>query len=215
MSLKNLVSSMWKKSPEEDLECLIAPPQKYDPTPPENMGPKKHMGIFRDSPDPGCFLPPLEVRKSRIHGVGLFTTRDVKKGERIIPLDGNLYELTDEESARPEYDNWFGVGMFLFVEPTNELVYINHSCKPSTGLDEEFWITAMRDIPKGGEVTFDYAINERVMLWHMRCRCREENCREFVSAVQTIPEFVVNRYAKLIPPFFRAVYAAYQKRIKS
>lgn len=160
------------------------------------------------------FSAPVKVYRSRIHGVGLFSSRTIQAGEKIIPLTGNLYELTDEESALPTYDNWFGVGMFLFVEPSNELVYINHSCKPSAGLNDDFWMVALRDIPAGGEITFDYAINERVMLWHMRCRCREENCREIISSVQTVPDFAMDRYGNLVPNFFRGVHTAYQKKIR-
>ncbi len=156
----------------------------------------------------------VEVRKSRIHGKGIFTLKSFKKGERITKIDGPHHELVDEQSTEQPFENWVGYGMNEWVEPANKTIFTNHSCNPTAGLDNELYLVALRDIPAGTEVTFDYAISERVIMWRMRCRCRSTNCRDIISSIQMVPEFVYNRYLPFIPDFFQRIYESYQRRIR-
>jgi hypothetical protein len=155
----------------------------------------------------------LDIGKSRIHGVGLVAKIDFNEGDEIIPLEGPKHEITDEDWIKPKYDNWFGTGMYEFIEPTNELYYINHSCDPNAGFDDSFVLRPIRPIKAGEEITFDYATLERVILWRMRCRCRSERCRDIVSSVQMIPESVYQDYGALIPVFFRRCHESYYARV--
>lgn len=149
----------------------------------------------------------VTIRPSSINGCGLFACRSLHPGEHIICLEGRDHRLSDEESIKPKYDNWFGVGMRLFIEPENELMFINHSCDPNAGFNDDYALVVMRKIEAGEEITFDYSICERVTQWSMRCSCGQPNCRQVVSSIQSLPLTTYKRYEPHIPKFFREVYA--------
>ena len=67
----------------------------------------------------------------------------------------------------------------------NESRFINHSCDPNA---EAFiprghiWIEAIKDIPKGAEIAYDYAFEDdpKYTIEDYRryaCRCGAKNCR--------------------------------------
>ena len=44
----------------------------------------------------------------------------------------------------------------------------------------------MRPIKKGEEVCMDYSLSDTLPLWHMKCRCKEKNCRKFIRPFQDL-----------------------------
>lgn len=103
----------------------------------------------------------LVVKRSNA-GLGLFTTKDIKKGEFIIEYTGEKI-TTDEADERG--------GQYLFTlnkkyvidgkERKNLARYINHSCRPNSEpeIDEDKWkinILAKRAIKAGEELNYDY-----------------------------------------------------------
>jgi uncharacterized protein len=140
---------------------------------------------------------PVEVRRSPIHGTGVFAARDIPAGEEIVYYEGAL--ITHEEAdARPDNGHTF---LFTLNEwwvidgddGGNEARWINHSCAPNCEPvlveDEDggppadrMVIQALRDIRAGEELTYDYGIEcegslteELRALW--RCRCGAPACR--------------------------------------
>jgi SET domain-containing protein len=100
------------------------------------------------APNPGDL--PYEVRKSRLHGYGLFAARKIGKGELIGWYRGvrtrkdGMHVLWVEED-----DEKFG------LDGVNELRDLNHSKRPNAA----FWgdeLYAVKAIAKGGEITFNY-----------------------------------------------------------
>jgi hypothetical protein len=59
--------------------------------------------------------------------------------------------------------------------------FFNHSCEPNAGIKGQIFLIAMRDIRKGEEVTFDYAMclheTKEARQYRMKCRCESPNCR--------------------------------------
>lgn len=101
------------------------------------------------------------VRRSSA-GLGLFATKEFKRGDFIIEYTGE--RITDEESNRRG-------GKYLFVLDKETVIdgkrrehtarYINHSCKPNAEaeIDEDARkvnILAKRKIIPGEEITYDY-----------------------------------------------------------
>jgi SET domain-containing protein len=106
----------------------------------------------------------LEMRKSRIHGRGVFARRDIPAGTRLIEYVGlpvskkksgelclkqNSYVFTLNESSDLNGKvSW------------NPARLINHSCEPNceANLDENdrIWIFSIKPIPLGQELTFNY-----------------------------------------------------------
>ncbi len=93
-------------------------------------------------------------------GMGLFATSDIKKGNFIIEYTGEKLPtaLADERESRYLFEideDWTIDGS----GKENTARYINHSCDPNTEAeirDGHIMIDAVKDIPSGEEITFDY-----------------------------------------------------------
>lgn len=142
----------------------------------------------------------IEVRRSKIHGSGVFAAKNIKKGEFIIEYKGLLRSHEEVDAA---YDNEDETGhTFLFTLNEdyvldanikgNDARWINHSCDPncdSEHVDAEngdkskdrIEIKAIRDIKAGEELSYNYGIRlaERhtaklKKLW--ACLCGSPKC---------------------------------------
>jgi SET domain-containing protein len=143
---------------------------------------------------------PFKVRRSGIQGMGVFATRRIPKGTRLIEYTGE--RLTDAESdARyPEDDEsgnhhtfLFSIGDDIVIDAAvggNDARWINHSCDPNCDAvieDERLWIETIRDVKPGEELAYDYAyeLEERHSPAAKRrypCRCGSSKCRGTILA---------------------------------
>lgn len=107
----------------------------------------------------------LIVKKSRIHGKGLFAAEDIPWGVKIIEYQGEV--ITDEVAlARiaEGSDCIFELGENANIDGAvygNEARYANHDRrKPNCFVlrdDGKIWLVAgIEGIRKGEEITFDY-----------------------------------------------------------
>jgi SET domain-containing protein len=91
-----------------------------------------------------------QVRKSAIHGRGVFATQPIRAGALIGHYEG---ERTRRDGR---YVLWVQDGDGVIgIKGLNQLRYLNHSAKPNAAL----WGTelfALRKIEPGTEVTIDY-----------------------------------------------------------
>ena len=143
---------------------------------------------------PGPVNEWMELRRSPIHGLGAFALQDIPKGTRIIEYVGE--KISNAEAAR-RYDDekMKSHHTFLFILNSrqcldaayegNESRFINHSCDPNA---EAFiprgriWIEAIKNIPRGAEIAYDYAFEDdpKYTLEDYRryaCHCGAKNCR--------------------------------------
>src|SRR3954471_22903755 len=108
--------------------------------------------------------PIVVVRGSEIHGKGVFATRPIAKGERIIEYKGKL--ITEAE-ADERYGDDDSNHTFLFLLDNDMVIdayrngnsarWINHSCDPNCEPFEEgnrLYIHAIRDIEAGDELSY-------------------------------------------------------------
>lgn len=138
--------------------------------------------------------PPYEVRPSPIHGLGLFATRRISKGTRIIEYTGE--RITPQEAAARYNDDamthhqtyLFQVDGETWIDGArggNEARFINHSCDPTCAAvieDRRVFIEAIRTIEPGTELTYDYALVRGGRFrpeWRelYACWCRALTCR--------------------------------------
>lgn len=115
-------------------------------------------------------------------GIGLFTTYNIKKGERIIEYFGR--ELSDDEQYTSRSKYIFGIGKKRMIDGNikeNLARYINHSCRPNAEPDERngrIFIFAKRAIKTGEELTYDYGkeyFDEHIKPKGCRCvRCKNK-----------------------------------------
>jgi SET domain-containing protein len=138
--------------------------------------------------------PMIRVRRSGIHGSGVFATRLIPRGTRVIEYVGERmsYEEADRRyEHRPAHD----AHALLFVVDDDTVVdagvggnkarYINHGCKPNceAGVTRgRIWIRAIRNIQPREELFYDYRIGRDPddppdIDEIFACRCRATKCR--------------------------------------
>jgi SET domain-containing protein len=118
--------------------------------------------------------PAISVRRSGIHGRGVYAARRIKKGERVIEYKGeriNWKEALRRHPHDPEQPNhtfYFTLEDDCVIDggaKGNAARWINHSCKPNCEADMvevqgrmRVFIAALRDIKKGEELSYDYGL---------------------------------------------------------
>ena len=121
------------------------------------------------------------VKKSKIHGKGVFASKDFKKGKKVIIY--HLKPLTQKEFRNlPEKEKHFTskIGKTIYLFPSPER-YVNHSCTPNTHPNsKEKCDVAIRDIKKGEEITTDYR-KDNVPNLSMKCRCGSKSCKKIIT----------------------------------
>ncbi len=120
------------------------------------------------------------VKKSKIHGKGVFASHIIKKGEIVVKWDIS-HQLTKEEVDRLSenekgYVAYMGGKYILMQSPAR---YVNHSCDANT-YAENFCDMAKRNIKKGEEITGDYA-EESIPGQSFECKCGSKNCRRIIK----------------------------------
>ncbi|HEY6922974.1 MAG TPA: SET domain-containing protein-lysine N-methyltransferase [Steroidobacteraceae bacterium] len=138
--------------------------------------------------------PPLLVRDSNVHGRGVFATRRIEKGERIIEYLGERVSH-EEADRRYELKEENDSHTFLFIVDSktvidagvdgNDARFFNHSCNPnceSVVEKRRVYIEALRTIEPGEEMTYDYQIYKEEgdpenIDEVFACRCGFKNCR--------------------------------------
>lgn len=118
-------------------------------------------------------------------GWGIFAQQPVKAGELLIFWGGVIVNFK-ELMALPEETriHTIQVEEDLFqvpVQPGEAADMINHSCDPNAGLSSPISIVAMRDIPAGEEVCFDYATCDSQPYDEFDCGCGTALCRGRVT----------------------------------
>lgn len=131
----------------------------------------------------------MRLRRSGIHGKGLFALRDIPKGTRIIEYTGR--RITKAASDRLVDEQWARGRIYVFEvtrrydldgdTPTNLAKFVNHSCEPNAESDVirgRVWILALRDVAKGEEVAYDY--NFDFDEHPQPCSCGAAACRGWI-----------------------------------
>jgi len=133
---------------------------------------------------------PIEVRDSKVHGLGVFATGPIRGGRRIIEYLGQRmpWEAASEDPDDP-HTFLFGLKdgnqVINAAIGGNESRWINHSCDPNCEAVEEkgrVFIYALRDLSPGEELFYDYALEideprtpetEK----QFQCSCGSASCR--------------------------------------
>ena len=136
----------------------------------------------------------IEVRRSNVHGLGVFATKAIAKGTRIIEYVGERVSH-DEADRRYEEKDANDSHTFLFIVDSktvidagvdgNDARFFNHSCNPnceSTVEKRRVYIEAIHDIEPGAELTYDYQIQREDddpdnIDEVFACRCGFPQCR--------------------------------------
>ena len=108
-------------------------------------------------------------KSSNIDNRGLFASKNIKKGTKIIYYTGKIITKKQTEN-NPKFDNDKAIYLFNLnnrYDLDGDFAYntarlINHSCDPNCeveGKGLELWISSIKDINKNEELTYDYGFS--------------------------------------------------------
>ena len=122
---------------------------------------------------------PYRIGRSKT-GLGLFATKPIKKGDKIIRYFGPLLDSRKEKDDAIENKYLFELDNRWTIDGSirkNIARYINHSCKPNAESDvkarkKKIFIRAIRNIEPGEEINYDYGTDYfKAYLKPIGCKC--------------------------------------------
>lgn len=133
------------------------------------------------------------VRKSSVHGRGLFARTAYMPGELVGEYRGRVIPAASEGEtssawhADPSYTLLFAIDDNLTIDAGvkgNSVRFINHSCEPNceTSVDgHKVFVHAVRRIEPGEELTYDYNLrpgdDDDYSSEAYACKCGAASCR--------------------------------------
>jgi len=136
----------------------------------------------------------IQVRRSGIHGKGVFALLPLKKGETVIEYAGEVISWKEalrrhpHDPSDPQHTFYFHVDDQNVIDGArggNASRWINHACTPNCEADEvdgRIFIKTLRALKPGQELFYDYGltIDERYTPKLKKlypCRCGTRDCR--------------------------------------
>jgi len=138
--------------------------------------------------------PWYAVRRSKLHGNGVFAARKIPAGTRIIEYGGARISAKEADRRHPTNpDDPFHTFFFALSsgrvidggDEGNDARWINHSCEPNCASsieDRRIYIDTLREIAPGEELTYDYHFVTRdrhtpAVKRRFPCHCGAAGCR--------------------------------------
>ncbi len=149
------------------------------------------------TPKPKATTSPwVRQAASAVHGLGLYARKAIPKdthiieyvGERITKAESNRRDdarLARQAAGGDDCTYLFEINQRHDIDGAvnwNTARLINHSCEPNCETDvvrSHIWISALRDIAAGEELTYDYGFDWDHWRGHP-CRCGAANCFGYI-----------------------------------
>jgi uncharacterized protein len=137
----------------------------------------------------------LQVRRSGVHGKGVYARVDLPADERLIEYTGEIIDWAEalrrhpHDPAHPQHTFYFHIDSGCVIDAKyggNASRWINHSCAPNCEAEEteggRVFIKTLRPIAAGEELFYDYGlvIDERYtpkLKAEYACWCGSADCR--------------------------------------
>lgn len=142
----------------------------------------------------------ITVRRSAIHGRGVFALCDIVAGTRLLEYRGEVIEWAlahERYNERPDAANgttyFFDLGDGTVIDGAsngNSARFVNHGCRPNVEAnvqDGRVWFYALHDIAAGDELLLDYSLefdpdDDPDEHDEYPCRCGVPECRRTMLA---------------------------------
>ena len=127
---------------------------------------------------------PYRIGRSKT-GLGLFATKPIKKGAKIIRYFGPILDSRKEDEDAIENKYLFELNNRWTIDGSvreNVARYINHACRPNAESDvrprkRKVFIRAIKNIEPGEEINYDYGTDYfKAYLKPIGCKC--ESCEK-------------------------------------
>lgn len=136
----------------------------------------------------------IAVRRSGVHGKGVFALEPIAAGERLIEYKGERISWKEalrrhpHNPAEPNHTFYFALDSGKVIDGKvngNSARWINHSCAPNCEAEEidgHVYVHALRDIAEGEELFYDYGLvidarQTKKLKKEYECRCGARKCR--------------------------------------
>jgi SET domain-containing protein len=136
----------------------------------------------------------IQVRRSGIHGKGVYAVQDIAQGDTIIEYVGEVITWAEAQARHPHDPQNPNHTFYFHIDETRVIDggvagkssrWINHSCNGNCEASEQqgrVFIKALRDISAGEELHYDYGlvIDERYtpkLKAEYPCWCQAASCR--------------------------------------
>jgi SET domain-containing protein len=136
----------------------------------------------------------IQVRRSGVHGKGVFAVQTIGNVEMIIEYKGEIITWPQAQRRHPHNPDdpnhtfYFHIDDKRVIDAAvggNAARWINHACRPNCEADEvdgRIFIKALRRLEPGEELFYDYGliIDERYtpkLKKQFECRCGTRGCR--------------------------------------
>ena len=130
------------------------------------------------------------IKDSKIDKKGLYAKKDIAPGTRIIQYIGKLITKKQTEN-NDKFDNDKDIYLFNLNNrydldgdfKWNTARLINHSCEPNCEVDGKglkLWISSIKDIKKGEELSYDYGFGYDIDYKQFPCECGSKNCCGYI-----------------------------------
>lgn len=147
--------------------------------------------------------------------MGAFAEKDIKKGEHILQMSGEMVSEADIDKKFAQgdlrWDDPFEIGNGNYILLDDVPRSINHSCNPNVGIRGVNELFALRNIKKGEELSYDYStvVGRNApgeSDWLMPCRCDAPLCRKRIGNWLSLPPARLRFYKKAgaLPDFVLA-----------
>jgi SET domain-containing protein len=139
------------------------------------------------------------VRKSPVHGKGVFALRSLRAGERLVEYKGAVVPWRNaaqayRRSGEPGHTFYFGLSNGLVIDGAqggNSARWLNHACEANCSaieVGDRVYIEVVRDIEPGEElfIAYDLELDGRPSDEDRQayaCHCGAQACRGSMLAV--------------------------------
>ncbi len=148
-----------------------------------------------------------KVKKSKVHGTGVFAAQKITKNSKVIEYIGRKVSKSEgdkiSENRLKKYLNSKKTGSVYVFELNkrfdidgsplyNKARYINHSCSPNCEVDVirgHIWISSIKNIKEGEELSYDYGYEFDEDYKDHVCKCGSKNCIGYIISKNDWPKY--------------------------
>lgn len=153
--------------------------------------------------------PKTEVKKSPIHGRGLFAKKAIKKGELISVKGGhkiNRETLIKHRDIIKDAELQIADNLWLAPLTAEEfeenMIFLNHSCEPNVGWKGSTRVVAMRGIAAAEELVLEYATHKSEH-YTLICNCKSQKCRRLITGKDWQNKKIQEKYKSFFTPYLQ------------
>lgn len=127
----------------------------------------------------------LETKEIKDFGKGVFAKKDIKKDELLCVFGGYIIPVKGEPE-NSDYDLQIAEDLLISSQGDHDGgSFFNSSCEPNAGFKGQIFLVAMRNIKRGEQICFDYAMvlshSKGAKKYKIKCHCGSKNCRGYIT----------------------------------